>query len=473
MADERNYSFFNHNLRTPAMQSLNRPRLLNRRGSTENKLPSSNTVQNAAETQEGATVTGFVPHPPCSPRSTDGFERANSPRGKKRLRNDSPKTSSDDERVPPKSAAGFIRELPPLQRRGSSESLESPNSDRLMGSPLGARKRGLEPLKKFGTDKDLVNDFKSYQQRAKCNSPGTNSPSRNSTKPVKVDKESGEVLSREGTADAENATPPKCFQEPATVVMNGTLTGDDEDTLSLSDSFTSVSDSDTSLSQSECEGRERSVSSNHHYENVPAESADLRSFSRGDGDGNRTKNSDENNFLKSKRNPNSTLPTLPVNRKDEEMESNTSHLYDSVHPGTELAPPGWGLYDSVHPGSMPSSDVAGLKDNSNATGGVSDLVMSNSASDLRKINRALAKISTDDPNYVSDSEFSYTYTSQFSQLSQSSLLPRVNAQAARARNSNFLSQEMDKYVPERSIGVFVATWNMHEEKVLYRAVCMV
>ena len=46
-----------------------------------------------------------------------------------------------------------------------------------------------------------------------------------------------------------------------------------------------------------------------------------------------------------------------------------------------------------------------------------------------------------------------------------SMLPRVSAQTARTRSGNFLKEEMERYLPDHQIGVFVATWNMHEEKL--------
>ena len=46
-----------------------------------------------------------------------------------------------------------------------------------------------------------------------------------------------------------------------------------------------------------------------------------------------------------------------------------------------------------------------------------------------------------------------------------SMLPRVSARTARTRSGNFLKEEMERYLPDHQIGVFVATWNMHEEKV--------
>lgn len=44
-------------------------------------------------------------------------------------------------------------------------------------------------------------------------------------------------------------------------------------------------------------------------------------------------------------------------------------------------------------------------------------------------------------------------------------LPRVPASRARDRNSNFIQEELEKYLPERKLMVFVGTWNMHGEKV--------
>ena len=45
------------------------------------------------------------------------------------------------------------------------------------------------------------------------------------------------------------------------------------------------------------------------------------------------------------------------------------------------------------------------------------------------------------------------------------LLPRVPAARARDRNSNFVKEELEKYLPERKLTVFIGTWNMHGEKV--------
>ena len=46
----------------------------------------------------------------------------------------------------------------------------------------------------------------------------------------------------------------------------------------------------------------------------------------------------------------------------------------------------------------------------------------------------------------------------------SSMVPRVCA-----RRENLLTEEMERYFPDNQIGVFVGTWNMHEEKVKGKA----
>lgn len=46
------------------------------------------------------------------------------------------------------------------------------------------------------------------------------------------------------------------------------------------------------------------------------------------------------------------------------------------------------------------------------------------------------------------------------------LLPRVPASKARDRNSNFVKEELEKYLPERKLMIFIGTWNMHGEKQL-------
>ena len=45
------------------------------------------------------------------------------------------------------------------------------------------------------------------------------------------------------------------------------------------------------------------------------------------------------------------------------------------------------------------------------------------------------------------------------------LLPRVTVAMARDRNSNFVKEELEKYLPGKKLLVFIGTWNMHGEKV--------
>ena len=50
------------------------------------------------------------------------------------------------------------------------------------------------------------------------------------------------------------------------------------------------------------------------------------------------------------------------------------------------------------------------------------------------------------------------------------LLPKVPAARARDRKSNFVKEELEKYLPERKLTVFIGTWNMHGEKVWLQVV---
>ena len=91
---------------------------------------------------------------------------------------------------------------------------------------------------------------------------------------------------------------------------------------------------------------------------------------------------------------------------------------------------------------------------------------------MRNLSKALEKVATNDERYASDTDLSMMSTGQASNISTLSLLPRVPARRARTRSGNFLKEEMECYFPDHQIGVFVATWNMHEEKVTYTDVAM-
>ena len=135
-----------------------------------------------------------------------------------------------------------------------------------------------------------------------------------------------------------------------------------------------------------------------------------------------------NQKLATQREPNSTLPTLPAGNVDNTLVASSNVLYESVHPNE---------FKQDH----------------------------NSASDLRKLSKALEKVVTNEDKYASDSELSVRSMGEASNLSTLSILPPVCARRARTRSGNFLREEMERYFPDHRINVFVGTWNMHEEKV--------
>ena len=136
-----------------------------------------------------------------------------------------------------------------------------------------------------------------------------------------------------------------------------------------------------------------------------------------------------NQTLDTERDPNSTLPTLPAGNVDSTLVASRNGLYESIHPNE---------FKQDH----------------------------NSASDLRNLSRALEKVVTNEEKYASDTDLSVRSTGEASNISTLSMLPRVYARRARTRSGNFLREEMERYFPDHQIGVFVGTWNMHEEKVM-------
>ena len=406
MASGGNYSFFNHNLGTSAMkQAFDRPKLLQHRQTVEKRLEtfeSSNQSENVPTVRQITVKEGvqenaqLIPHPPSSPRSNkaDNLRVAavlNS-KGKKRLRHESPRTSpsdSDDEKRLHK--LGHNTKLEPLERRGSTGSLDSIGSTESVSSRTNRNIRGIEPLKDIGSDKQLVNSFKSYQSSAKNDGLSKKILKQNVVHPLRVTEEPTElkceVLPQSFPIKSTSEQPP---------LLNNTCPPDDDVTLSSDDSLTSVSGSEEdSLIDSGDEGTNEK----------PA----------------------------SRRDPNSTLPTLPDPSADKTLEKNSSGLYESI----------------------------------SATDRDGDKVKRNSTSDLKKLSKALSKVATGDEMYASDTELSIRSTGQGSIVSNLSILPRLPASRARMRTGSFLKEEMDRYFPDRQIGVFVATWNMHEEKVCF------
>ena len=451
MAEGGNYSFFNHNLRTTAMkQSFDRPKVLQQRQSQTagNRVDSSSHKAFASQkdtpllVKEGnAKNVTFVPHPPSSPRSNSRPGEV-SPRvaalnakGVKRTRHDSSMTSpsgSEDERRTHKHVANVVLDPLPLKRSGSTGSLDSIGSSESFGSPRDGNRsinrnlRGIEPLKDIGSDKDLINSFKSYQNNAKNDDLGKKVLKKNVVHPLRVEQQ--QVQSKEDVSVQTESTLIKSKSEQSTVV-NKEPPAEDEITLSSStDSFTSVSDSEeNSISNSDAEGKFQGKAVH--------------------------------------RDPNSTLPTLPVQFNHDTLGADTSHLYDNVHlTGNEYENYPQGALTGQHHDRTLTANASGLYESIRPNDRNQDDVQRNSASDLQQLSKALEQIATDE-RCASDTDLSFRSTGQFSNVSTSTLLPRVSARRARTRSGNFLKEEMERYLPERQIGIFVATWNMHEEKV--------
>lgn len=411
MTDGENYSFSSHNLQTPAMrQSFNRPAKLlqhrqlqiedNRLGSSSNNASGSHndTLSNERDSQ----TVRFMPHPPSSPRSSavDVNPRlaALNSKGVKRSRDESPRNSlsgSEDENRIRKHVSGVVLDPLPLKRRGSTGSVDSVGSSESLGGSHRSRSnrnlRGVEPLKDIGSDEEVVNSFKSYQNSAKNNDLGKKIVKKNVVHPMRVTQKQGDP-EKEISLQTETSNPRSNSEQ--SVLLNNKRPSEDEVTLSSSnDSLTSVSDSD-----------ENSISNSDTSEG-------------------------KNRGKAMQRDPNSTLPTLPCQHNDRTVKANSSGLYESIRP-SELS-----------------------------------MDHNNSATDLHHLSKALEKVATNDERCASDTDLSVKSTGQASNLSTLSLLPRVPARRARTRSGNFLQEEMERYFPDHQIGVFVATWNMHEEKV--------
>ena len=404
MADSGNYSFSSHNLPSPAMrQSFNRPAMMlqnsklqspeNRFGLSPNKAAESQDDE-PFTTKEGDTQrVKFAPHPPSSPRANAPDSNVHrvaglNSKGVKRFRHESPRNSpsgSEDERRIHKQVNNVILDPLPM-RRGSTGSLNSMGSSESLGSPRQRNRnlRGVEPLRDIVSDKDITGNFKSYQNRAKTDDSGRKIL-KNVVHPMRVTHDQ----TAKGEKNVQETLPVK-VNSVQSVSLNNKTPSEDEVTLSSSnDSLTSVSDSEEDLES--------------------------------DSDIPRNKKLE----LGKQRDPNSTLPTIPGQLNDRTLASNST-----------------GLYESIHPQKV-------------------DNVRNNSASDLRNLSKELERVATNDEKYGSDTDLSLRSTGQASNLSTMSMLPRVPAQK---RSSN-LKEEMERYLPDHQIGVFVATWNMHEEKV--------
>ena len=135
-----------------------------------------------------------------------------------------------------------------------------------------------------------------------------------------------------------------------------------------------------------------------------------------------------NQKLAIQRDPNSTLPTLPAGNVDSTVVASGNGLWESIHPNE---------FKQDH----------------------------NSASDLRHLSKALEEVVTIEEKYTQHTDLFVQSTGEATNMSTLSTFPRVCARRAKTRNGNLLREEMERYFPDHQIGVFVGTWNMHEEKV--------
>ena len=472
--DGENYSFFGHNLSGRSTNPQQNRQMNGRRRMVVTAQNSSDKALQKLETlsilsqahntpvEAGASNSGVfvhVPHPP-SPHRSSTSNSPGSPRSVttksylKRTRLESSKTSgSEDEyrqpkhllnsRIKPPSALPPL-EMTPNRRRGSNDSFgsvdsvtsaASSNSTETESPRRHRNLRGIEPLKEIKSD--MVSSFKSYQHDATAGKNEERKETRHFDACASSPTEKAFV--DEATSFGEDkkliwhSTPSK-FQERELI---GQTQSDKEEIESGSEeSLTSVSTS--------------------------TDSANSDSDSESDPDSESQLRADEvAKSLRNKRNPYSTLPSLPIGNKDT-IESRTyetmNHFQDEISkPYTTMKSDRSGTYES-----------AVVYQNSK-TGLPSKEFHHSSTSDLTKLENVKKRKEASHlkGHYSSDTDLSVASvgSSHVSGVSQTSLLPKVFANSVRSRNKNFLKEEMEKYLPDRRLGVFVATWNMHEEKV--------
>lgn len=479
--DGENYSFYGHNLRARPVnpqqaRQMNRPqRMVVRRGSSDNALqkletlsilsPAHKTSMEAGASNNGAFV--HVPRPPSTQRPSSSTSNSpNSPRAinsksyLKRTRLESPRTSgSEDESKYPKHLFNSRNKLPsalppleitPNQRRGSTGSIGSvdsvmsavSSSSTDLDSPRRHRNiRGIEPLKDIKSD--IVENFKAYQRNAKSEQ-------------------------MKGSCDTRHS--PVCVASPEKASVDETVCASDQDNKILHSTPNKSQNPELSFAsqpleeppkegevfaESDSEESLTSVSSSSGEDTDSDSESDTGSIDLE----TKLKADQVVTVLNKNRNPNSTLPTLPL-RDESTIESGKyetmNHFQESNVADTTLKSNLSGEYESV-------AAYQNIK-----TGLQSKDSHHSSTSDLTKLcsNKKIAE-----PghlgHYSSDTDLSMKSagSSQVSHISQASLLPKVPANSVRSRNKNFLKEEMEKYLPDRQLGVFVATWNMHEEKV--------
>lgn len=426
--DSGNYSFYNHNLRRPTLQPN---RLYVRQSSSENALNNfqglsiiSPTLKSDDEPQFAGEplVSSYVPHPPSVPRS-----KRSTPirfRAQKRSRHESPRTS-DDEKISRKQLQTTSNSRP--VRSSSASSLEEFNSD----PEIRRRRHFLEPLNTTTTQKELVSTFKVHQHQKQNES---NLQPLRAVRDKNGDNNQVDLrLNKTGSFNDKNIQNNEKTSESNVNIISNENSRDSRTTASTStknyveenSTFFETAQPATSKTQDVENDRTVSISDDDSFTNVSQSDDDdeTLSSSSSESDEELKKKSEQiAEALLSKRYPNATLPSIPKGTTNdithyETMDANISTQLDNT-------------YESV-PG----------------------------------FEKPLNGADKQTKRHSSDADLSTRGGSEFSYSSQTSLLPRVLAKTVKLRNTNFLQEELDKHFPEGKVTVFVATWNMHEEKV--------
>ena len=415
MAEGGNYSFSSHNLRTPAMrQSFNRPaKLLQHRQlqTPENRLGTSSVNADGSQPDTSLIVkkgdpqsVKFVPHPPSSRGSSAGDV--------------SPRVAALNSKGVKRS-----RHESPLNSPSGSEDERRIHKHVLnvVLDPLPLRRSGSTgSLDSMGSSESLS----SPRNRSKSN---RNLRGVEPLKDISSDKELIKNFKSYQSSAKKDDSSKRILKKNVHPFSATPEQNDSEEDICERKETTPVKSNS-----------EQSVLINNKppsEDEVTLSSSNDSLTSVSDSEENSISNSDtsesKNHGKPVQRHPNSTLPTLPSQLNDRKLAGNSSGLYESIHPNEHNQ----------------------------------DEARNNSTSDLRNLSKALEQVATNDERYASDTDLSVRSTGQASNVSTLSILPRVSARRARTRSGNFLKEEMERYFPDGQIGIFVATWNMHEEKV--------
>ncbi|XP_031569076.1 inositol polyphosphate 5-phosphatase E-like [Actinia tenebrosa] len=401
-----NYSFYNHNLRTTHRPTIQPNRLGIRRQSSENAL--NNEIKGLSIISPSVSKTEqFVGEP-----FVTGFvpHPPSSPLKEGQSRRSTPIRFRGQKRLRSESPRTSGSEDERISRKHMFNSRVSPLSTPPRRSSDGSidtsrsdlqRGRNIKLEPLIQSNKDLVNSFKNYQQNVKSE-----------TKRSDISRSNPSIL------------------KPLKVVHDFKENKEGNSEMQL-ETRTEFKDNDNNAvilenNKKDDDGDDELSSSGDSFTNVSGDDDDDSTLSSSSASDQEVKERSERiaKELLTRRYPDATLPSIPKN-----FTLNSTGTYENMSSIMSAT------YESVpefqnHLKSYLRRDL-------------------DSATDHR---------------YASDSNISRKEGSNFSYASQSSFLPRVAAQKVRLRNMNFLQEEMLNYFPDRKVGVFVATWNMHEEK---------